>query len=382
MKTLNIAYISETNPDDKHAWSGTVHYAYEALKKNGHILLPLGPKEPKIAGLICRIINQISLKVLNKRFDYRHSKIYSKAFGKLFTKELNKTNYDVVVVCGGTEYGAYIKTSKPIFYILDRTIEGAINYHTILSNLLDYSKKQSIATDKKAMLESTKVFFSSQWAANHAKLFYHLDNSKTFVIPFGANLDSIPVKEIALVDRDLTTVKLLLIGTYWFNKGADIALNTLNHLIKNNINATLTIVGCSPPNEIKQKGLTIIPFVDKNSKEGLKQLWELYLNHHFFILPTRFDCTPIVFCEASAFGLPILTANTGGVAGHICEGENGFLINYEDMGMAYAEKIMSIITLPNDYKKLRNSTRKYYDDYLNWESWAKTITSEIENSIV
>jgi hypothetical protein len=52
------------------------------------------------------------------------------------------------------------------------------------------------------------------------------------------------------------------------------------------------------------------------------------------------------------------------------------------MGMAYAEKIMSIITLPNDYKKLRNSTRKYYDDYLNWESWAKTITSEIENSIV
>jgi glycosyltransferase involved in cell wall biosynthesis len=380
LKTLNIAYITETNPDDKHAWSGTVHYAYEALKKHGHILLPLGPKEPKIIGLICRILNQISLKILNKRFDYRHSKIYSKAFGKLFTKELDQINYDVVIVCGGTEYGAYIQTSKPIYYILDRTIEGSLNYHSILSNLLDFSRKQSIETDKKAMLESTKVFFSSQWAANHAKQFYHLDAFKTFVIPFGANLDSIPDKEIALVNKDLTTVKLLFIGTYWFNKGADIALNALNHLIKNNINATLTIVGCLPPNEINQKGLTIIPFVDKNSKEGIKQLWELYLNHHFFILPTRFDCTPIVFCEASAFGLPILTANTGGVEGHIFEGKNGFLINYEDMGVAYAEKIMSIINSPLQYEKLCITTRKCFDSHLNWAIWANKITEEINKS--
>lgn len=382
MKTYKIAYISETSPNDKHAWSGTVHYAYEALQKYGHNLIPLGPKQPKFIGLICKIINQLTLKFLNKRFDYRHSKMYSKAFGRIFTNDLKNLDYDIVVVCGGTEYGAYLKTEKPIFYILDRTIEGALNYHSILTNLLAFSKKQSIETDKKAMLESSKVFFSSEWAANHAKSFYKLDSLKSSIIPFGANLDSIPNKEITLVDKDLTTIKLLLIGTYWLNKGADIAVNTLNHLLKNNINATLTVVGCLPPNEIKQKGLTIIPFVDKNSKEGIKQLWELYLSHHFFILPTRFDCTPIVFCEASAFGLPILSANTGGVAGHIIEGENGFLIDYNDVGIAYAEKIMSVISSPSDYKKLRISTRKYYDDYLNWEAWAQTITSEINNSIV
>jgi glycosyltransferase involved in cell wall biosynthesis len=107
----------------------------------------------------------------------------------------------------------------------------------------------------------------------------------------------------------------------------------------------------------------------------------LYLSHHFFILPTRFDCTPIVFCEASAFGLPILAANTGGVAGHIFEAKNGYLINYEDMGMAYAEKIMSIIKSPNEYKKLRISTRRCYDDQLNWTIWANKITEEISNSI-
>jgi glycosyltransferase involved in cell wall biosynthesis len=381
LKTYRIAYLTETSPDDKHAWSGTVHYIYEALKNEGHFVIPLGPKQPKFIGFICKVINQLSLKILNKRFDYRHSKIYSKEFGRLFANELKNINYDIVVACGGTEYVAYLKSTKPIFIIVDRTIEGALGYHSILSNLLKFSKNQSIDTDKKAMLESSKVFFSSDWAADHAKKYYNLPNSKTCVLPFGANLDSIPDKEIALVDRDLTTVKMLLIGTYWFNKGADIALNALNHLIKNNINATLTIVGCLPPNQSNQKGLTIIPFVDKNSKEGIKQLWELYLSHHFFILPTRFDCTPIVFCEASAFGLPILAANTGGVAGHIFEAKNGYLINYEDMGMAYAEKIMSIIKSPNEYKKLRISTRRCYDDQLNWTIWANKITEEISNSI-
>ena len=381
MKTYRIAYITETSPDDKHAWSGTVHYVYEALKKQGHTLITLGPAKPKLAAIYCKVINQLSLKILNKRFDYRHSTIYTKAFGKLFTKKLSALHYDIVIICGGTEYGAYIKTTKPIYYILDRTIEGALNYHTILSHLLDFSKKQSVATDKKAMIESTKVFFSSAWAANHAKLFYQLAYNKIEVIPFGANLDKIPTHEMALAEKDLTSIKLLLIGTHWNNKGADIAFNTLKYLLNKNVKATLTVVGCLPPNELTHPGLTIIPFIDKNSNEGIKQLWELYLSHHFFILPTRFDCTPIVFCEASAFGLPILTANTGGVAGHIYEGKNGYLINYEDKGMAYAEKIMSIIASPNDYKTLCETTRQCYENHLNWDVWAKTITQKIQNSI-
>ena len=141
LKTYSIAYITETSPDDKHAWSGTAHYAYEALKKHGHKVYALGPKKPGFIGFVCKIINQLTLKILGKRFDYRHSTVYSKAFGRLFTKDLNALNYDIIVVCGGTEYGAYIKTTKPVFYILDRTIEGALNYHSILSNLLEFSKR-------------------------------------------------------------------------------------------------------------------------------------------------------------------------------------------------------------------------------------------------
>lgn len=380
LRTFKIAYITETSPDDKHAWSGTAHYAYEALKRYGHTVYALGPKKPGFIGFICKAINQISLAVLKKRFDYRHSRIYSKAFGRLFDAELKNLDCDVVVVCGGTEYGAYLDTNKPVFYILDRTIEGALNYHSILSNLLEFSKCQSIATDKRAMLNATKTVFSSEWAAGHAKKFYGLPDSKSTVLPFGANLDAVPDRETALKPKDNAVWKLLLIGTSWKNKGADIAFTTLLHLLDNNINAHLTVVGCKPPEDLKHERLTIIPFVDKNSANGMKELWALFLGHHFFILPTRFDCTPIVFCEASSFGLPILSSDTGGVRGHVKEGKNGFLIPFEDKGKLYAEKIMEIIR-SNIYPDLCKTTRQCYEEQLNWESWAKRFTEEVIKSI-
>jgi glycosyltransferase involved in cell wall biosynthesis len=260
LKTYKIAYITETSPDDKHAWSGTAHYAYTSLKKQGHSVFALGPKYPKFVNFICKVINQFTLLFLRKRFDYRHSIIYSKAFGRLFSKELRKLNYDIIIICGGTEYCAYIESDKPLFIIVDRTIQGAINYHPVLSNLLNFSERESIYTDKKAMFKSTKTFFSSQWAAEHAKTFYQLPGNKISVLPFGANLDRIPSRETALKPKDTSIWNLFLIGTSWKNKGVDIALNALQHLLKNNIKAHLTIVGCTAPHELKNENIDVINF--------------------------------------------------------------------------------------------------------------------------
>ncbi|MDI1354705.1 MAG: glycosyltransferase family 4 protein [bacterium] len=378
MRITKIAYITETAPGDKHAWSGTVHYVYKALREAGFNVIALGPGRPVFIRYLLAVLNKISLFYFRKRFDYRHSKIYSRAFGRLFSNKLKQVDYDCIVLCGSTEIGAYLKADKPVYYILDRTIEGAINYHTILSNLWKFSERQSIYTDKKAMLSSTKVFFSSQWAADHAKQKYQIPERKIRVIPFGANLDKVPDRATALKEKTKKEWKLLLIGTYWLNKGADIAYNTLLILLQNNVNVSLTVVGCTPPEDLKHKNLTIIPFVDKNSVEGLKTLWDLFLSHHFFILPTRFDCTPIVFCEASSFGLPILSSHTGGVEGHIKEGVNGFLISHEDSGAAYAQKISEIINKPGVYEQLCLSSRDFYESQLNWAHWTSEFSKEIK----
>lgn len=372
-----LAFISETSVEDKHSWSGTVHYTYTALLKANFEVIPLGPVKLGALRLFFALLNQVSLMVFKKRIDYRHSKLYAKAFSRSFTKKLKKTEHDLVLICGGTEYGAYLKTKQPVYYVLDRTIAGAINYHNILQGLWEFSKKQSIATDKRAMLNASKVFFSSDWAAEHAHTKYGLAWSKIKVMPFGANLDKVP-EVSALVKKDIRTQqRLLLIGTYWKNKGADIAFNTLLLLLQKGCKASLTVVGCQPPQEMNHPSLKIIPFVDKNSTEGINLLSDLFKNHDFFILPTRFDCTPIVFCEASAFGLPILSSNTGGVAGHVHEGVNGFLLPYEDTGKAYADKIIELMDHPEVYEQLCTNSRLTYEKQLNWKSWAEAFTAEV-----
>ena len=128
-KELKIAFITEMSPKDKHAWSGTAHYAFQSLSNAVTQVTAFGPARPGLVRWLMMFANQISLRIFKKRIDYRHSRWYAQSFGRIFSQKLRKQDHDIVVVCGGTEYGAYLETSKPIFYILDRTIAGAINYH-------------------------------------------------------------------------------------------------------------------------------------------------------------------------------------------------------------------------------------------------------------
>ncbi len=376
MLQKKVAYITVTDPNNKHSWSGTDHYIWKSLQPHFSQIDLLGPAEPKFTVFICKIIHAFSLLV-GKRFDYRHSTMYAKACARLFSKKLEGKNYDLIISPAGVAYIGYLKTKTPKVLVLDRTIAGTINYHNIFKKLWKFSEQQSINTDKVAMHNCELIVFSSQWAADIAIKEYKISATKTLVLPFGANMDVLPSAEYVFANRKPPACNLLLVGTYWENKGADIALNTMNELVKMGFDAKLTVCGCTPPEEIKNERLTIIPFINKNTEEGRKKLEELFLSHTFFILPTRFDCTPIVYCEASAYALPILSAYTGGVAGHIAEGKNGFLIDYNDTGKAYAQKISDILTEKGRYEILSKTTREEYDNRLNWASWSKTFTEKV-----
>lgn len=380
MQRLKIAYITLADPHDKHSWSGTNYYILQALQKQVGDVIPLGPAEPVLATFICKVIHGLSLLFFRKRFDYRHSTFYSKACARIFRRKLEKIECDVIITPAYVNAVAYLQTKKPIVLICDRVIGGAIGYHEILTGLWKWSLRQSIQTDKLAMQKAAAVIFSSQWAADFALNDYKIPESKVHVIPFGANMDTILSSEAALKPKEKSPVKMLLVGTSWKNKGADIAVKAIHHLREMGISAQLTVVGCAPPAGFSDPDVTVIPFVNKNSQEGARQLNKLFSMHHFFILPTRFDCTPIVFCEASSYGLPVISARTGGVAGHVKEGENGFLIDYADKGKGYAEKISELIQDPERYEALRVSTRKMYDNFLNWDRWGevmKVFTSQL-----
>lgn len=371
MERFKIAYLSSENPKNKKVWSGTHYSIYKQLSIIGDVTI-LGPYHPKIRLFIAKLINQLFLKVFDKRYSYRHSVFISKSYANYFNKKLKEKNYDYIVAPAGSTEIAQLNTTIPIIYISDGTFAGCLNYHESLKNLTKKSVKEGNFIEQQAIQKSKFVIVSSEWAAASVMNDYNTEPEKVKVIPFGANFDHLPAKD-NLTFSAPTQWKILFVGVYWENKGGEIAYNAFNWLLDNGYDVTMTILGCIPPKEFTHPKITVIPFIDKNDAKGQEELHTIYKQHHFLILPTRFDCTPIVINEASAFGMPCLIANTGGVAGHLKENVNGFLIDYGDKGNGYAEKMAYFIEHPQEYVELRKTTRGLYDEFLNWEHWATEL---------
>jgi glycosyltransferase involved in cell wall biosynthesis len=365
--SLKIGYLSAENPTNKRVWSGTHYSIYKSLSTLGEVTI-LGPYEPKFRLLLAKVINQFYLKFLNKRFSYRHSKFISKGYASYFNNKLKGQNFDYLVAPAASCELAFLETTIPVIYISDGTFASCLNYHESLQNLTKRSIEEGNFIEQQAIKKSKYCIVSSEWAQRSMIEDYHGDTNKIKVIPFGANFDLLPSKN----DINYTVPaewKILFVGVYWKNKGGEIAYNAFKLLLEKGLNVSLTVLGCIPPDEFKHPKITVIPFIDKNDAKGQEELNKIYKQHHFLILPTRFDCTPIVINEASAFGMPSIIANTGGVAGHLKENKNGFMIDYNNKGDLYAAKIAHLIKHPQEYIQLRQETRKLYDEQLNWNNW-------------
>ncbi len=367
-----IAYISSADPSNKRVWSGTHYSIYNCLRELGEVAV-CGPYEPKRQLLLGAIINQVLQKTTGKRFDYRHSYMVAKAYGRYFQKKIEAIRPDIIVAPAASAEMAFVKTTIPVIYITDGTFGGCLNYHKVLTNLADFNIRQGNDIEKRVIQSSRFVVVSSNWAAESVIRQYHKNADDVKCFPYGANFDQLP--DTTPIALEMTPFKLLFVGVYWESKGGAIAYNAFKQLKDRGWPVTLTIMGCEPPEECKTDGVSVLPFLDKNSVQGQETMKSIYSSHHLLLLPTRFDCTPIVINEASAFGMPSLVANSGGVAGHLKNGINGYLVPYEDQGIGYATIVESLLKEPEKYSELRKRSRQLYLEELNWDKWKNNFKS-------
>jgi glycosyltransferase involved in cell wall biosynthesis len=166
---------------------------------------------------------------------------------------------------------------------------------------------------------------------------------------------------------------LLFLGVEWQRKGGDITFETLLKLEEIGIPAELVVCGCTPPKEFSHERMRVIPFLNKNDESQRKELERLLMMSNFLLLPTRSDCVPMVLAEANAFGLPVITTNTGGVPEVVREGENGFLLPLDARGDAYAEVIAKAYRDDQYYSELVRASRAAFDNRLNWDAWGVSV---------
>ncbi len=376
-RSLTIGYLTVDDPRDRRTWSGINHFLLRAIEGEGHRVVVLGPLRPQAALLFCRLVNQVALRLFGKRFHYRDSFIMARAYARVLQRRLAHERMDLIIAPAGIATTALLRTTVPIVYINDRCIAGAIGYHKVLKDLLAFSRRQSLALERKALERAHRVIYASHWAADAARAAYPDLAAGIQVIPFGANLEKSPP---APAPRAFPPekLKLLFLGVYWDDKGGPIAYRALIELKRRGVDAELVVCGCDPPPECDDPDLVREGFLNKNIPADLEKLERHLDSAHFLIVPTRFEAYGIVFCEAAAHGLPVLATRTGGVPTIVEDGRTGFLFDLDEGGAAYAERIARLIGDPQGWRMMRANARARYEGSLTWTAFTRAMLDQLD----
>ncbi|WP_332125931.1 glycosyltransferase, partial [Escherichia coli] len=66
--------------------------------------------------------------------------------------------------------------------------------------------------------------------------------------------------------------------------------------------------------------------INKNNVEEYQKFIDVLSNADILLLPTIAECYGMVFCEAAAYGLPVVATDTGGISSIQINERTGILI--------------------------------------------------------
>lgn len=374
-----IGYVSPTDPfTDKAEWSGTFYGLCGALEM-------LGDEVEWIPYRNGFFPNKILSKVYRLLYG-KGSFIHSRLLSKYHTKKINNkdlSKYDLIFVPAQVDIVAGLKTDVPIIYYTDGTIPLMINYYWFGFSRRAISEAKLI--EKRALKNATINIFSSQWAANSAIKDYKINSQKVKVLPFGANIDDSLINYTKKTyEYPKKELNILFSGVNWKRKGGDIAVETVKELNNRGIKSTLYICGIKnedlPADLHDINFIKNVGFLNKNIKSDLKEYLSIWEKTDIFILPTRAECSAIVLNEANAFGVPILTTQTGGLSNYVINGKNGERLSLSARGTEYADIIESWLK-NGKLEALSINARNLYLHKNSWNAWSKGFASLLKEKI-
>lgn len=371
---MKIAYITTATPYNKNSWSGTNYYVKKALEDQGHTVYCIYNSKKDIT--LKAILYKFWAKLCNKNYQADRSIHNAKKWNKFILTHL-EPNTDAIISLS-TIPVAYLKTNIPIFIYIDGIYEYMLEqgFYKLINNTKEAHKIEQNALDN-----CSQIITSSTASAEAIKSNYKIDPKKISVIPLGANIDTIP-DETEIINnikhKSMEKCKILFVGVDWERKGTDIVIQAVEELYNSEFPIELHLVGLQnipiklPPYIINHG------FISKMNTDGVNKLTQLYLNSHFLFVPSRGEAYGLVFCEASAYGLPSISHSIGGISTIIKNGVNGQLFNIGTSPRTFGEYIRKTFENENEYKKLAMSSYSRFITELNWSTAGKNITAIIK----
>ena len=370
---LTIVFTSYHDAEDVNAFSTTIYHMAQALKAEVPDLEIV--RFPRIFlhwKLVQAILRRLPfIRPANRDYFLRFC-------AWRFARRFRNRRVAVINVVD-SPLAIFLSKKLPVINVSDAThalLETS--YYGVYDGLSDEDAALAHRADR-AAIHSLHACFSSNWALGSAVRDYGGIPENLSVISWGCNLPNLPREQARLLAND-SRCRLLFVGAQWKRKGGDVVLEVARLLHLRGVPVSVDLAGVRPEDtfpagvDVNYHGR-----LDKNDPGQLEQMIELYRSATFFVLPTKQDCTPMVFAESNMLGTPAVTCDTGGVSSVVRHGRNGLVMPSSAVAADYADAIEALWKDPNSYEALRRSSRTEYEERLNWEVWAREIVQLVHN---
>jgi glycosyltransferase involved in cell wall biosynthesis len=373
-ESLRVGFLSAKNYFSTDAFSGTLLSMWEALRDRGLELIPLGhpTRSRRLFWLRRRLLRVGPLSVDDPQFEK-----HTRRLARFIERQLRTAPCDVIFAPVASVELWSLRTSLPIVYSSDATFH--LIHESYGLSLTHESEVRGHEVERHAIATASRLVYPSEWAVRSAIDDYGATPEQIDIVPYGANLRAIPSREAVLAKRLEEPMRLLFVGREYARKGGAIVLQTCRELERRGFCADITMIGCEPPaSERIPSNLTVIPNLDKRKPSERAMFDKLYEGAHALLFPTRADCSPITICESFAHGIPVISADVGGIRSMIEHGRNGFLIPKDDVdGKFYADSIKDLAQSQQRYSAIVHNARSSYEDRLNWKTWGESVEQSL-----
>ncbi len=378
--TIKIAYLCDRSPEESWSYSGGNARILRELRTHVGDVTILSSSW-HAADSARRLIDNLPQKI-SARARWRTQLFLSKTISRGVARELSADKFDVLFCPYSFHSLANLHLPYPMLSVhtSDATpttykrseVGQSFGSYLALSRLLD---PLILKSEKKVFQSTDLLLWPSQWLKESADELYDLNDQSSIVVPWGANIEAPPHKDLRIEQPIDGRLELLLVGRDWFAKGGPLAVEILQLLLARAVHAHLTVIGCTPPEEYRCAEMTVHGHLDKSDPSELAVFTNAFRNAHFLLMPSL-ESYGFVFAEASAYALPSLGLRVGGVP--IKEGVNGHAFALGTPPEAYINVMVHYLNEPGAYAALRRSARNYFETHLNWTAWGRRVRSLLE----
>lgn len=147
---------------------------------------------------------------------------------------------------------------------------------------------------------------STSWAARSFIRDYGINPRRVHVVGMG----HLPRTLAGDPERDWQQPRFLFVGVDWRRKNGEAVLESFRKVREVHPGATIDLVGEHP--RILEPGVRDHGFLPREDPQAQALLEDLLRQATAFVLPSRFDPSPIAYLEAASAGLPVIATTEGG----------------------------------------------------------------------